>query len=1294
MKTQIIASICLSFALGLATTGLATVHPANPVLPEKPDSRAVARLGKFLAEDDRALADRLLMYWNTHATDVFVRDQAVESVGGERAPEPTVAFCGNRSHPTAFVRPKVEELPRRFEDERGMRLVPKAGGDAQWVRYGDTGCMIESINCEILGLAKNAAFEYARGGDERYARLAWETLDTYLAGIYYRNVPTDLAHGHMQTLFGMQSMETIHDVATLVNLTALYDYMYNWGRERHPERIRMMQLALKKWAEVQIDNGVADNNWDMMQLNNILDIAIVLESDSEYEDGKGREHYIDVVMNQSSVRNLSVSKLAEKGFDPETGIWFECPGYSQVVLGDYASFADKVKRLLGIDLFEKIPVLKKAFRANGEYLFPDGMIIGFGDTHPSAPKPAVTKFGPLHSSPFFYAPNASWLISRSGMDATNDIAFALNGALGNHMHANGISLELYAKGYRLGPDAGIGWTLYSGDDYQEYYGRWMAHNTVMVNSRSNHGIMKVFQPFKLVAHGTEWATASYREPSGADQMRTFARVGSDYFVDCFRSRLGNGEKEWHDYYYHNLGDKLTLNGDVEPTEEIAFVESGLYGLSYIQEKFARKGRGDLVAKFDWARPEGNVDMTVYMNDAEDRTFIKSLAPATEGLSRCKNPNYGITKESRTPCLVVRQRGEAWTKPFLAVFDPKGLVESVKFGDQTITVTRKDGRVDIHEFHENGVYSRSTGAGVDVKSPDGRVVAKIDGSVASVSIDGRKVVEVSGFPAENAGAKGEEGSFDRTWSNPFGEWSEVRDRASSLRLPGVEFRVYDGALAWRAESDSGKYVFRFAEDARCWPVSHAQGRYSPLKLSEIGRQPPMPGFAPVAAGIGKMFNYAQEFVVGGSCEAPLVVEPKGACVAIGDAAVYGGARMRFVKGDRDCEVRSYLEGPRDGDRPSWKYVRVGANPCDLYNSGNNLLLNLSDASVIADASFVKPGKCFRLAKLDTEVGKQSVDFVLANGLQYLEIDCGWYGQEHTGDPLKPGLAPDRVARGEKFDLFEILAYAKSKGVPVILYVNRAPLLKNHVAILDALKSWGVAGVKYGFLHVGSAEARAWAFELIKAAAERGLLVDIHDEMRYTGEQRTYPNLMTAEGICGNEEMPPADHDAALVFTRYLCGPGDYTPCWTVSRVKNTLAHQLAMPAAYFSPWQFLFWYQKPSDVKADPALEFWKEIPTVWDETVALDGRIGEWSVVARRSGDRWFVGGLNGLEKRTFKVKLDFLSGGAKYAAKVFRDADPESAGGLNAVAIDELEVDCSSTLQVKAARSGGFSVMLQPLSR
>ena len=516
-------------------------------------------------------------------------------------------------------------------------------------------------------------------------------LDTYLTGLLARNIPTDLDHGHLQTLFGLQSMETIHDDIIYETCEA-YTLLKPWIAEHAADRIPTLQAALKKWAEVQIDNGVADNNWDMMQLNYILTLALAMD------DPADRAHYIDVVLNQSSVRNLSVKALAEKGFDPKTGTWWECPGYSvNVTLKDFAKFVVRAKADLGVDLMQEMPVLQTAFDAANEYLFPDGCQLGFGDTHPApVAKEVVALQKNPHCSPFFHAPNASWLVARSGMDRTNDVAFALNASLGNHMHANGISLELYAKDYRLAPDAGIGWSLYSGDDYKEYYSQFPAHNTVMVNSRSTYQVMKSYHPFTLEAHGENWATVRFREPcTGADQQRTVRYVKDEdgaYFVDVFRSRVGEGA-EWHDYYYHNLGDSLTLNGPVKPTEKIAFVESGLYCLSYIKEKFAREGSGDCLATFDWKRPEGNVQMRVFMNGAEGRTFIKAMAPATEGLSRMKDPNYNITRDSRTPVLVVRQEGEAWTRPFLAVMDPSGTVASVEFADQKILVHRTSGKTD-------------------------------------------------------------------------------------------------------------------------------------------------------------------------------------------------------------------------------------------------------------------------------------------------------------------------------------------------------------------------------------------------------------------------------------------------------------------------------------------------------------------------------------------------------------------------------------------------------------------------
>ena len=220
--------------------------------------------------DATALSDRLLMHWKTHATDVYVRDQAVVGIGGERAAEPTVVFCGNRSHVTAYKAPKIEDLPRREEDPRGLFLEPREGGAKTWVPYGKTGGIIANLNRSIVKRALTAPDEQA-----------WSVLDVYLKGILHRNVPTDLDHGHMQTLFGMQSMETIHD-DIIHEVCQLYSRFPN-----HPDEHK---AALRKWADVQIANGVADNNWDMMQLNYILEIGLAL-------GGEDKAHYVDVVMN-------------------------------------------------------------------------------------------------------------------------------------------------------------------------------------------------------------------------------------------------------------------------------------------------------------------------------------------------------------------------------------------------------------------------------------------------------------------------------------------------------------------------------------------------------------------------------------------------------------------------------------------------------------------------------------------------------------------------------------------------------------------------------------------------------------------------------------------------------------------------------------------------------------------------------------------------------------------------------------------------------------------------------------
>lgn len=616
------------------------------------------------------LLSRLAMYWKSHATEVYVKGEVFDHAGGAKAPAPTVRYTGTRGTAATHGRPKLEDVvPYDDSAEGNVTFCNNAleGRPQESVHPSKTGRNIESLNCEILGIARDAAFLYWMTGEEKYARLAAGVFDTYMTGIYYRNVPVDLNHGHQQTLVGLTSFEVIHEDALHI-VVPLYDFLYHYLQSNYPDKMMIYAGALKKWADNIITNGVPHNNWDLLQARYIMNVGLVLEDNEEYADGKGREYYIDYVMNRSSIRQWSLTKLADYGFDSETGIWAECPGYSSVVINDYANFTHQFDHNLQYDLVKAMPVLAKAVAATPQYLFPNRMICGFGDTHPSYlstnffirmiqnaqangkkeqeryftallkclnPEEGSEKSGkknvrasvnsffedkPLvldpkveagkiedYVSPLFYAPNVSWLVQRNGMHPRNSLMISLNASEGNHMHANGISMELYGKGYVLGPDAGIGLFLYSGLDYAEYYSQFPSHNTVCVDGISSYPVMKSNHSFDLLScfpasaepgkgfTSVTYSQVAFREPeSRADQTRLMGIVTTGpetgYYVDVFRSRKERGGDKMHDYFYHNLGQTMTLTAadgtdlNLQPTEELAFAGAHLYAYSYLYDK--------------------------------------------------------------------------------------------------------------------------------------------------------------------------------------------------------------------------------------------------------------------------------------------------------------------------------------------------------------------------------------------------------------------------------------------------------------------------------------------------------------------------------------------------------------------------------------------------------------------------------------------------------------------------------------------------------------------------------------
>ncbi len=374
--------------------------------------------------------------------------------------------------------------------------------------------------------------------------------------------------------------------------------------------------------------------------------------------------------------------------------------------------------------------------------------------------------------------------------------------------------------------------------------------------------------------------------------------------------------------------------------------------------------------------------------------------------------------------------------------------------------------------------------------------------------------------------------------------------------------------------------------------------------------------------------------------------------------------------------------------------------------NDLLLNLNDVCALADTSWIKPGKVIREATLSTAGGKACVDFAVKHHLQYVEFDAGWYGPENddASDARAVHLDPKR-SKGP-LDLQEVIRYGAQRGIGVILYVNHKALERQLDELLPLYQSWGVKGIKFGFVNVGTQKWTSWMHEAIRKAAEHRLMIDVHDEYRPTGWSRTYPNFVTQEGIRGDEERQPNSMSLTTLFTRMLAGAADNTICYYDQRVDQQASHayQLAKAVCFYSPWQFLYWYDRPfvsrevtgrapdahNVIGDEPELEFFDHCPTVWDDTKVLQGSVGQCAVIARRSGAEWFLGGMNSDEPRSFDIPLQFLDADKKYTAYVYSD-DPTVATRTH-IKIDRLTADRGTVLKIAMPARGGQALRLVPV--
>jgi alpha-glucosidase len=335
-----------------------------------------------------------------------------------------------------------------------------------------------------------------------------------------------------------------------------------------------------------------------------------------------------------------------------------------------------------------------------------------------------------------------------------------------------------------------------------------------------------------------------------------------------------------------------------------------------------------------------------------------------------------------------------------------------------------------------------------------------------------------------------------------------------------------------------------------------------------------------------------------------------------------------------------------------------------------------------------------AGVNTQTYKYYIDFAAKYGLQYIILDEGWY---KLGNVLE--VVPE-------INMEELTAYAKQKNVGIILWVVWKSLDDQLIPALDLYAKWGIQGIKVDFQQRDDQLMIDFFHKVSRETAKRKMLVDFHGSQKQVTMTRTWPNMISGEGVRGMEwskwsaDVEPA-HNVTLPFTRMFLGPMDFTPGAMRNATRSTFApifqqpmalgtrcHQLAMYVVFESPLQMLA--DSPSNYMREPeAMEFLSSVPSVWDDTKALDGKIAEYVAVARKSGNDWYVGAMNNWTARELEIDFSFLPAG-EFSMDAYQDgvnAD-RYAGDYRLV---KTKVNNSTKLKIQLAPGGGWAAHLRP---
>ncbi len=629
---------------------------------------------------------------------------------------------------------------------------------------------------------------------------------------------------------------------------------------------------------------------------------------------------------------------------------------------------------------------------------------------------------------------------------------------------------------------------------------------------------------------------------------------------------------------------------------------------------------------------------------------------------------------------------------------------------------------------------------------------------SLQRDDRAVIQPSrlGFEFRNEPPLGDRmrvastatNSVDETWTQSWGEVREVRDQHNELRIslaeegaPGrqlvVVFRVFNDGVGFRYELPEQPGLAEFeitgeltefvmADDARAWWIPAFQRpRYEHLFRS-----------SPVSTL--------------DTVQTPLTMEFRdGLHVVIHEADLVDYAGLTLVGSrERNRTLRAYLAPWADGVKvrgrtpfqTPWRTIQLADDAAGL--SPSVLGLNLNPPNALDDVSWIRPMKYvgiwwgMHIGTMTWSSGpkhgattantKKYIDFAAENGFGGVLVEgwnVGWDGSWIENGDLFSFTEPYA-----DYDLPALAAYARDRHVGLIGHHETSMGIENYEGQLEAgfdlFEGLGIRAVKTGYVgdetshghaHHGQYMVRHWR-KVIESAARHRIMLDVHEPIHDTGERRTFPNMMTREGARGQEFNAwagdggnPPEHETILFFTRMLAGPMDFTPgvfdlliksvtgtprTPEESRVRTTLAKQLALYVVLYSPLQMAA--DLPENYENQPAFQFIRDVEVDWGKTRVLDGKIGEYVVVARqeRDGDDWFVGAISDEEARTLEVPLWFLPLGRSYVAEIYADG-PGAHWRDNPfpVKISTRPVDARSRLTLRLAPGGGQAIRIRPLN-